>query len=103
MPSNAGLRCPNNPGSLGPSTRANRHVLRGNSRGSVRFEPTAFVDGDGSDESALHPQGERRLAGVSPGVVGRLQVGERELGQVGGQLAAHPAGDVGAATHHIVA
>jgi hypothetical protein len=52
-------------------------------------------------ESVLHLERELGLAGVSPVVVDGVEVGEGELGQVGGQLAAHPAGDVGAAAHHV--
>ncbi len=37
----------------------------------------------------------------APSSSARVQVGEGELGQVGGQLAAHPAGNVGAAAHHV--
>jgi conjugative relaxase-like TrwC/TraI family protein len=55
----------------------------------------------GPTNRALHPEGERGLAGVILVVVGRVKVGERELGEVGGQLAAHPARDVGAAAHHV--
>jgi hypothetical protein len=51
------------------------------------------IDRGGSEEVS-RPEGERGLAGLEAVVVGGVQVGERELGQIGGQLAAHPAGDI---------